>query len=109
MPSRKSQVPKTEPSLPNVPPPEMGAIKKPEPKARAKPVEQSHGGELFIVDNSDENWKVGNYLREWTNLSNQFDIATGYFEIGALLSMEGDWQKLVSISLWQSVIEKGTN
>jgi hypothetical protein len=99
MPTKKQSVPRTQPSLPNVPPPEMGKIKKSRPKARAKPAAQSGGGELFIVDNSDENWKVGNYLREWANLSNQFDIATGFFEIGALLAMDGDWQKLDKIRI----------
>jgi len=99
MPTRKHSVPRTQPSLPNVPPPEMGTVKKSKPKARAKQVEQGGGGELFIVDNSDENWKVGNYLREWANLSNQFDIATGFFEIGALLAMDGDWQKLGKIRI----------
>jgi superfamily II DNA or RNA helicase len=52
------------------------------------------GADLFIVDNSDENWKVQNYLREWTDIAHTFDIATGYFEIGALLALDGQWQKL---------------
>lgn len=50
--------------------------------------------DILIVDNSDSDWKVGSYLREWSGISNQFDIATGYFEIGALLSLDGEWQKL---------------
>ena len=57
------------------------------------------GADLFIVDNSDENWKVSNYLREWASISNQFDIATGYFEIGALLDLDGEWQKLDKIRI----------
>ena len=57
------------------------------------------GSDLFIVDNSDENWKVTNYLREWASISNQFDIATGYFEIGALLALNGEWQKLDKIRI----------
>src|SRR5438270_9197221 len=52
------------------------------------------GADLFIVDNSDQDWKVKEYLREWTDIAHKFDIATGYFEIGALLSLEGQWQKL---------------
>ena len=52
------------------------------------------GANLFIVDNSDQNWKVLNYLKEWTDIANRFDIATGYFEIGALLALDGYWQKL---------------
>ena len=51
------------------------------------------------MDNSDENWKVANYLREWASISNQFDIATGYFEIGALLTLDGEWQKLDKIRI----------
>ena len=52
------------------------------------------GSELFIVDNSDADWKVKNYLHEWADLAHTFDIATGYFEIGALLALDGQWQKL---------------
>ncbi len=50
--------------------------------------------DLFIVDNSDKNWKVKNYLHEWADLAHTFDVATGYFEIGALLALDGQWQKL---------------
>ncbi len=49
--------------------------------------------DLFVVDNSDL-WKVEDYLREWADLAHTFDIATGYFEIGALLALDGQWQKL---------------
>ena len=52
------------------------------------------GVDLFIVDNSDANWKAKDYLREWTEIAHTFDIATGYFEIGALLALDGQWQKL---------------
>lgn len=52
------------------------------------------GGELFIVDNSDHEWKVIDYLREWTDIASSFDIATGFLEIGAILSLDGHWQKL---------------
>jgi superfamily II DNA or RNA helicase len=57
------------------------------------------GADLFIIDNTDKDWKVVNYLREWASISNQFDIATGYFEIGALLALDGEWQKLEKIRL----------
>ena len=40
--------------------------------------------DLFIVDNSDIEWKVRDYLADWCELSKSIDIATGYFEIGAL-------------------------
>jgi hypothetical protein len=60
----------------------------PDPKPRKS------GGDLFIVDNSDSDWKVRDYLYEWADIASAFDVATGYFEIGALLALEGQWQKL---------------
>ncbi len=57
------------------------------------------GSDLFIVDNSDVDWKVLQYLKEWTSISHTFDIATGYFEIGSLLAMNDDWQKLDKIRI----------
>lgn len=60
---------------------------------------QHSGGDLFIVDNSDEDWKVRDYLREWTEISVSFDIATGFFEIGSLLTLDGHWQKLEKIRI----------
>jgi hypothetical protein len=60
---------------------------------------KSRGGDLFIVDNSEKDWKVIQYLREWAELSNGLDIATGYFELGALLGLDGDWQKIDHIRL----------
>jgi phosphatidylserine/phosphatidylglycerophosphate/cardiolipin synthase-like enzyme len=56
--------------------------------------DRPQGGDLFIVDNTDELWKVQEYLREWTEIAHTFDVATGYFEIGALLALDGQWQKL---------------
>jgi superfamily II DNA or RNA helicase len=56
--------------------------------------EGPRGGELFIVDNSDESWKVLKYLQEWTDVARSFDVATGYFEIGSLLDLDGRWQNL---------------
>lgn len=55
------------------------------------------GSELFIVDNSDDDWKAARYLRDWCQLSKSIDIATGYFEIGALLALDGEWQKVDGI------------
>jgi superfamily II DNA or RNA helicase len=52
------------------------------------------GGDVFIVDNSDVDWKVRRYLHDWADLAYQFDIATGYFEIGGLLALDGQWQKV---------------
>jgi len=63
------------------------------------PPSPAGGGELFIVDNSDERWKGLRYLEEWTEIARAFDIASGYFEIGALLVLDGKWQKLESIRI----------
>ncbi len=51
------------------------------------------GSEVFIVDNSDVDWKVLRYLYGWCQTSNAIDVATGYFEIGALLALKDEWQK----------------
>src|SRR5205823_1013843 len=57
------------------------------------------GSELFIVDNSEEDWKVVRYLHDWCQLSKTVDIATGYFEIGSFLALDGEWQKLDAIRI----------
>jgi phosphatidylserine/phosphatidylglycerophosphate/cardiolipin synthase-like enzyme len=57
------------------------------------------GGDLFIVDNGDKDWKVRDYLSEWADIAKSFDIATGYFEIGALLALDGQWQKLEKLRI----------
>lgn len=57
------------------------------------------GGELFIVDNADERWKVQRYLHDWCDIARAFDIATAYFEIGALLALDGQWQRLESLRI----------
>lgn len=62
-------------------------------------LERKSGADLFIVDNSDADWKVKQYLSEWADIATRFDIATGYFEIGALLALDGQWQKLDSLRI----------
>lgn len=57
------------------------------------------GSELFIVDNSDQDWKVLKYLHDWCQLSAKIDIASAYFEIGSLLALDGEWQKVDQIRL----------
>ena len=57
------------------------------------------GSELFIVDNSDSEWKVLRYLHDWCQLSKAIDIATGYFEIGSLLALKDEWQKVDQIPI----------
>ena len=59
----------------------------------------SKGRELFIVDNSVSGWTGLRYMEEWSSISKAFDIATGYFEIGALLALDGKWQGLDKIRI----------
>lgn len=63
---------------------------------RLMPRRESHkaGSELFIVDNSAEEWKALRYLHDWCQLSKSIDIATGYFEIAALLAIGDERQKV---------------
>ena len=61
--------------------------------------EKRRGGDLFIVDNSDAQWKVRRYLHEWCQIAGSMDVASAYFEIGSLLSLDGEWQKLDSIRI----------
>ena len=57
------------------------------------------GRELFIVDNSDDDWKAVRYVRDWCQISKSIDIATGYFDIGSLLSLGDEWQKVDKIRI----------
>jgi hypothetical protein len=61
--------------------------------------ERASPGEFFIVDNSDEHWKALEYVRQWCEISSSIDIATGHFEIGAFLALDGKWQKVDKIRL----------
>jgi superfamily II DNA or RNA helicase len=54
----------------------------------------STAGDFVIVDNSDKHWKALEYLRQWCAISSGIDIATGHFEIGSLLALDGEWQKV---------------
>ena len=60
---------------------------------------EAGGGDLFIVDNSVSGWTGLEYLSQWSDLARSFDIATGFFEIGALLALDGKWQQLEKIRL----------
>ena len=57
----------------------------------------STGRGLFIVDNSVAGWTGLRYLEEWSSIARAFDIATGFFEIGAFLALDGKWQGLEKI------------
>ncbi len=72
------------------------------PRGKIMPKRTSKtGSELFIVDNSDDDWKVQRYLHDWCQLSKSIDVATGYFEIGGLLGLKDEWQKVTpSASSW---------
>jgi hypothetical protein len=59
----------------------------------------ARGRDLFIVDNSVSGWTGLRYLEEWTRIAKAFDIATGSFEIGALLALDGKWQSLEKIRI----------
>lgn len=97
MPKRKSvSVAKSQPSLKEMPPPVMHLPQKVEV---SPPAVQTRTSDLFIVDNSSEEWKVARYLRDWCEIAKAFDIATGYFEIGSLLALDGHWQKLNQIRI----------
>ena len=60
---------------------------------------ESKGRGLFIVDNSVSGWTGLRYLEEWSSIAKAFDIATGYFEISALLTLDGKWQGLDKIRI----------
>ncbi len=57
------------------------------------------GSEFFIVDNSDTDWKAARYLHDWCQISKAIDVATAYFEIGSLLALDGEWQKVDKIRI----------
>ena len=61
--------------------------------------EGQKGRDLFIVDNSVSGWTALRYLEEWTEIAKGFDIATGYFDIGTILALDGKWQSLQNIRI----------
>jgi len=60
---------------------------------------EPRGRDLFIVDNSVSGWTGLRYLEEWAGIAKSFDIATGYFEIGSLLALDGKWQHLEKLRI----------
>ena len=54
---------------------------------------------LYVVDNSTTEQTVKQYLTDWCQASKQMDIATGYLEIGGLLDLDSEWQKLDKIRI----------
>jgi superfamily II DNA or RNA helicase len=53
----------------------------------------------FIVDNSLPDWTCLRYIESWAHVSEALDIATGYFDIGSLLALDGQWQDLGKIRI----------
>ena len=51
-------------------------------------------GEPFLIDNSTERGSIRDVLLEWAENARTLDIATGFFEIGALLAL-GDARRTV--------------
>lgn len=66
---------------------------------RARTTGSMAGGDFFIVDNSDEHWKALEYVRQWCEISSGVDVATGTFEVGALLALDGAWQKVDKVRI----------
>ncbi|RIK03787.1 MAG: hypothetical protein DCC49_13825, partial [Acidobacteria bacterium] len=64
----------------------------------AKPAGHSDAP-LFIVDNSVSGWTGVDYLQQWCDIAKSFDIATGFFEIGALLALDEGWQQLDKVRI----------
>lgn len=60
---------------------------------------QANSRDLFIVDNSVAAWTGLKHLEEWARTFKAFDIATGYFEVGALTALDGKWQPLDKIRI----------
>ncbi len=61
--------------------------------------EKNQSGDLFIVDNSVSGWTGLRYLEEWCEIAKSMDIATGFFEIGSLLALDGKWQQLKKVRI----------
>ena len=55
--------------------------------------------DLHIVDNASEARTVQDYLGKWCSIADKMDIATGYLEIGGLLELDGEWQKVDKIRI----------
>src|SRR5262245_38746409 len=73
----------------------MASTDRPRSEAAADP----KGKDLFIVDNSVSGWTALRYLEEWSAIAKAFDVATGFFEIGSLLALDGKWQPLEKIRI----------
>ena len=62
------------------------------PKVNSQGPIKAGSSDFIIVDNADPQRNVLTYLRQWCDVSSSIDIATGYFDVGALLALDGHWQ-----------------
>lgn len=53
--------------------------------------------EIFIVDNRTVAASGLQLLRDWASNARTLDVATGYFDVGSFLAMEGCWQSTEKI------------
>lgn len=68
-----------------------------------------HSEPLFVVDNSEGGRNGLGYLRDWCDVAQRLDVATGMFEVGSLVALDGAWQKLDKIRiLMGSDVTRGT-
>lgn len=58
----------------------------------------SKAKQLPVVDNSKGN-TVTDVFTQWFETTKCLRIATGYFEVGSLLALDGSWQKIESIRI----------
>ena len=54
---------------------------------------------IQIIDNQNEEQSVKAFLEKTLPATSSLDIATGYFEVGSLLLLDGKWQKLEKIRI----------
>ena len=58
---------------------------------------QSDG--LFIIDNTESNRTCLGYLKLWASSSRDLEVATYYFDIGAIIALDGQWQHLGKVRI----------
>jgi hypothetical protein len=63
------------------------------------PTNRDRSGPLFIEDNAEGGRSGLGYLREWCEIAKGLNIATGYFETGALVTLDGHWQKFENLRI----------
>lgn len=54
---------------------------------------------MAIVDNSATDRTCLEHLKAWINRAMTLDIASGYFDISAMLALDGEWQNLEQIRI----------